>query len=378
MGDIRDGWRSIAATPIASILVILSLALGIGANIAVFSLLNAITFRPLPGRDPGGLYYIDYQYGGPYGTYGAWQHVRDRAVVGETLAWRQSFLNLSAGGPVDLVNGARVSGEFFDVLGVGVLTGRALNRADDRTGGGPDGPAAVISYRLWQERFGSARDTVGRTLSVDKASYTIAGVMPPPFVGIDVGFPADVIVPLGVSPASYVTMMARLRPGQTPEAATAELRAAVRDFREATRPPDESAQVRGYTERETWSVVPAAERYSFLKNRYQRPLYALMFVVALVLLIACANVATLLAVRVMSRQAELSVRLALGATRTRIARQLVTESLLLSTLGIAGGIAVAAWSGPLVVRQFSNEAFNIAVDLAPTGVSSASRRSRAC
>ena len=347
MNDIRDAWRSLCATPIVSVVVVLSLGLGIGANTAIFSLVNAVALKPVPGRDPGSLYHLSVNYGGPYGTYRVWQQIRDRRMFAETFAWSQAPFNLSPAGPAELVEGMRASGEIFDVLGVSAVLGRTFTTADDQTGGGPDGRAAVIGFRFWQRRFGGAAGAIGQPIVLDRVTYTIVGVAPPSFAGMETGFPVSVIVPLAASPTSSVRMLVRLLPGQTAEAATLALRAAAREFRDATRPAGETSEERIYTDREVWTVEPASARRTFVKGRYERPLYALMVLVALVLLIACTNIATLLSARVVSRRPELAVRVALGASRWQIARLLLAESVALSALGIAGGIVMAQWSGPL-------------------------------
>src|SRR3954447_6769923 len=267
----------------------------------------------------------------------------------------------------------------FDTLGVPAMLGRTFTEADDARGGGPDGPVAVISYSFWQRRFGGAADVLGKSLTLDKTPYTVVGVTSPDFFGPDVGRAFDVAVPIGTEPLFrgreswldqrstwWLTVMTRMKPGQSVDAATAAIRGVQPQIRDATMPPDwRPADAEKYL-REKFTLVPAGGGNSLLGRRYQRPLLTLLVVVGLVLLIASANIANLLLARATARRHELSVRIALGASRWRLARQLLAESLVLASSGAVAGMLIAMWASRLLVRQLSTPgASQVVLDLSP-------------
>ena len=385
MRDLRDAFRSLVATPVVSVVAMLSLALGIGANTAIFSILDSLMLRTLPVNEPERLVMIDRgSWTNPiWEAIAARQHLFDGAT-----AWSPTRFNLAAGGPTELVDGVWASGRFFEVLGTSAILGRTFAPDDDRRGGGPAGPVAVISYSFWQRRFGGGADVIGTPLMVERVSYTIVGVTPPEFFGAEVGRKFDVAIPIGTEPVvrgressldqrSYwwLNITLRLRPGQDVDAATTALRGLQPQIREATMPQDWPEQYKKTYLNEAFTLVPAATGSSGLRRRYQQPLTTIMVVVALVLLIACANIANLLLARANTRRHELSVRVALGASKVRIARQLLTESLLLSGVGALVGLLFATWGSRLLVRQLSSTTNTVFLDLGSTGGFWASRRS---
>jgi hypothetical protein len=265
------------------------------------------------------------------------------------------------------VDGAYVSGKVFDVLGVTAIRGRMITPADDG-GATPDGPVAVISNRLWRQRFAGADDVVGRRITVQRMPFTIVGVMPPGFFGPDVGRMTDVMVPFAAEPlirgpesrlesksSAWLQIMVRQKSGRGLEQTNAAIRAAQPQI------------IEGATwsrAREPLTLVPAATGNSALRRRFETPLFAMVVAVGLVLLVACANIASLFLARALARRRELIVRLALGSSRWRIARLLFIESLIVALTGAAVGLVFAKWGAALLVQQLSTWQATVSLDLA--------------
>ncbi len=379
MSDIRQALHSLRSTPVVSLVVTLSLALGIGANTAIFSLIESLVLRALPVREPQRLALVSSDPNGRINSYTnpIWEAIRERRqAFGGAFAWSTARFNLAQGGEAEFVDGIWASGAMFETLGVPAMLGRALTEEDDTRGGGPDGPVTVISYSFWQRRFGGGADALGTKLTIERIPFTIVGVMPPDFFGPDVGRLFDVAIPIGVEPLTrgnesaldqrswwWLEIMVRLKPGQSLQGATAALRGLQPQIREATIPQDWRPSDLAEYLKEPFSLVPAATGHSSLRRRYQRPLLTILVVVLLVLLIACANVANLLLARATARRHEWSLRLALGASRWRLVRQLLTESLLIAAAGAALGVLVGQWGSRLLVRQLSTQTSRVFLDL---------------
>lgn len=386
--DLRIALRVLRATPVISTVAILSLALGIGANTAIFSIADSVLLRPLPVERPEQLAVVLSQPPGTAVSTSAWsnpvwEQVRERRheLFETAFAYsaRISRFNLAPAGQADLVDGIWVSGDYFSGLGVPPILGRTFTSEDDQRGGGANGPVAVISYGLWQRRFGSATEVVGRSVTLDRVPFTIVGVMPEGFFGSDVGTRFDIAVPLGTESlmrgrdsyldrptTSWLAIMARLKDGQQPSQAQSALLALLAHIRDVTMPqglpPESQARYLSAPLR----VESAAIGTSNIRTRYRQPLLVLLAVVSLVLVIACANIANLQAARAVARRHEFSVRLALGASRWRLTRQLIVESLVLAGLGAVLGLILAQWMSGALIRlltTFANTVFiSIPVD----------------
>src|SRR5262245_49067432 len=379
MHDFRLAIRALKATPIVTAVAVLSLALGIGANTAIFSIVNSLLLRALPVKQPQQLALItnDPVRGITSWTNPIWEQIRQRRDLFDgAFAWSTPRFNLSAGGETQFVDGMWVSGGMFDTLGVPAMLGRTITEADDVRGGGADGPAAVISYGFWQRNYGGSADAIGRTLTIERVPYTIVGVTPADFFGPDVGRAFDVAIPIGTEPLIrgresaldqkwwwWLTVMVRLKPGQSIETANAALRGVQAQIREGSLPDGPPGAVANYL-KEKFTLVAAGTGNSELRRRYQRPLLTILVVVGLVLLIACANIANLLLARATARRHEWSVRLALGAARWRLARQLLAESLILAAAGAGLGVVIAQSGSQLLVRQLSTQTNTVFLDLA--------------
>jgi putative ABC transport system permease protein len=378
--DLRFAVRQLRQTPIVSAVALLSLALGIGANVAIFSLVNALMLKSLPVHEPDRLALLAFE--SPRGpntslTNPQWEYLRDHSNIfaGLTVTGGTRF-NLNAGGESRPISGMFVNGQYFNALGVTPVVGRTFSADDDRRGGGPDGPVAVISYGFWQREFGGDPSAVGRSIALDGHPFTVIGVTPRDFFGVQVGRDFDVAVPLGTEPIIrgaessldrrsnwWLYVIARLAPGQTFEQAQSRLRAFQPQLREATMPQDWRPQDQATYIQEPLILVPAATGISALRTRYSLPLYVLLGIVGLVLTIACANMANLLLAQSVARRRELAVRLSLGAGRWQLIRQLLVESVMLSMLGAGAGLVIAAWGSRALVSMLSTRTNLVALDL---------------
>jgi predicted permease len=376
----RDAYRSLRATPLVSSIAILSLTLGIGANTAIFSLLNTLLLKPLPVHAPSELTVVGDVGESRYFalSYPVWKEIRDRRVFDLAFAWATDRVNLSNTGQNEFAAAIWATGNVFDVLGVRAALGRTFDLRDDRRGGGAGGPVVVISHRFWQRRFHGAADVIGQRLNVERTSFTIVGVTPPSFFGLNVGEAFDLILPIETEPLlgrtprrldsptwTWLQVMARRGPGQTTQSLSAALVAAQPGIRQATMPDFDHAEDRDGYFGTAWVARDARGGVSRLRRQYGPALITLLWVVGLVLLVACANIATLMLGRSAARRYEFSVRLALGASPGSLVRQLLAESLVLSAIGATLGFAFAQWGSRLLVAQLSTWASAAVLDLSP-------------
>jgi predicted permease len=387
--DARLAARSWSRRPGFAAVAIVSVALAIGANTAVFTLVDQVLLRLLPVRDPQQLVQVTFegsQYGSGRGdgtelSYPLYTELRDHNDVFTGMFCRMAYgLHVGDGSRSERANGELVSGTYFPVLGVAAALGRTLTPEDDRTPGGH--PVAVLSHAYWSSRFAGDPSIVGRSIVVNGHSYTVVGVSQAGFEGIELGRPAQVFLPVAMKAQltpgwngldqrlmRWVRVFARLRPGVTREAAATALQPFFRarleadladpDFRSA---PD---SIRQRYRANRIVVNPGGQGRSRLRAEMTAPLWVLMGTAAGVLLIACANVANLLLAHGAARQREMAMRLALGASRLRLARQLLVESVLLALAGGLGGVVIAAFGAPLVLRFFADPAAPLPVSTSP-------------
>jgi len=375
--DVRLAARTLLRNRIVSAVALASLALGIGANTAMFSIVNGLLLRPLPVSEPGRLALVSGGLGPASGwPFVVWREIRDRSSAFDgAIAWSSLRFNLAQRGEMQPANGMYASGDYFSLLGIHPILGRTFTAADDVRGGGPDGPVAVIGYGFWQRHFGGAASAVGSTLTIERVAYTVIGVTPPEFFGTEVGRAFEVAVPIGTEPLIrrnsalddksnyWLTIAVRLQRSQSIESANAILRGAQPLIRAAATPPGLVPRFQAEILKDPFTLERAAGGVSPLRQRYERPLLALLVVVGIVLLIACANIANLQFARITARRHELSVRVAIGASRWRIARALLAESALLSVVGGAAGLAFASKASRLLLTQLSTTFNTVELDV---------------
>jgi predicted permease len=358
--DLRYAIRVLRRSPLFAGVAVLSLALGIGANAAIFTLINQLILQQLPVRHPEQLVLLTARgkhYGSNNGpnalSYPMYQDFRDRnQVFSGMFARHGATFSLTFEGRTELAAGELVSGNYFPVLGVGAALGRVFTASDDLVQGA--NPVAVLSYRYWKARFNGDRGVVGRRIVIDGYPFTIIGVSAPAFDGIAPGYSPQIRVPLTMNDVfseqfkqlndrrrRFIQVFGRLRPGVTMDQARASLQPLFHQIVNMEVRMPAFAKASNYSKSEflrMWmDTLPASKGRSQLREQFSKPLLALMAIVALVLLIACSNLANLLIARASSRQKEIALRLALGAGRSRLIRQLLVESVLLAASAASPG-----------------------------------------
>ena len=373
--DIRYGLKSLLKQPGFTAVAVLSIALGIGVNTTIFSFINAALFRPLPFPDSHHLVRLWDGNASSYPDYVAYRD--ERKVFSGLAAYSQRPMNLTVNGASERIYGEIVSGNYFDVLNVKPALGRGFLEEEDRTVG--THPVVVMSNGLWRRQFNSDPSIVGKDISLNSHSYTVIGIMAEKFAGATVISPPDLWVPMMMEPLvdpgsrsltspddGWLMMLGRLKPGADLAGAKTAVETIVsrlhQERRERNSGPEEpGGRVVTVVPARGLMVPPEGRASVFLV------ITVLMTVVSLVLLVACANVANMLLARAMKRRKEIAVRLALGAGRWRIVRQLLTESVLLSIVGGLAGLLLALWSTTLLLNllQQSFRENSVAPDLSP-------------
>ena len=380
--DLRYAFRSMRRSPGYTAVAALSLALAIGANTAIFSLVNVLMLRDLKVASPHELVEIGRLVNSSRGnfSYPIYERIRDRnTVLSGVFAMQSGTVQATIGEAARQPIGRFVSEDFFEVLGVSPAVGRTLAPDDHQAASAEGSTVTVIGYGLWQREFGSDPAILGKTLTIDKVPFSVVGVLPRTFQGLIAGRPDDFFIPMASEPRlrrqswlrsrdfNWLTIAGRLKPGASREAAKANLDLIFGRFLEdwASSVSDVDAQRRIRAHRLT--VDSARAGLSAPRREFSRPVLLLMGAVSLVLLIACANVVNLLLARGMARGREISLRLAIGASRGRLVRQLLTESAALGLIGGAAGFVLATWSTRFIAAFMADGDPTISFDIALDG-----------
>ncbi len=373
--DVRYAIRGFRRAPLFTVVAVISLAFGIGANTAIFSLLDQVLLRLLPVKDPEQLVLLTKRgsnYGSNWGmnaiSFPMYKDFRDNNQLFSGMFCRFPIpASLGYGNHTERVGVELVSGSYFQVLGVGPALGRTFTPDDDRI---PNGhPLAVLSYSFWQTRFASDSSIIGKTLVINGRNMTVIGVAQPGFDGVELGHTSKIFIPIMMKAQmtpfwdglkdrrmSWVNAFGRLKPGISRSQAEASLQPFMHSMLEMEVKEPAFRNASSYDRQQfvkgSIDVLPGSQGRSYLRQHLATPLWLLMGITGAVLLLACANIANLLLARATARQREVAIRLAIGAGRGRIIRQLLVESLLLSGFGAVVGLALAFWADRLLLAAY--------------------------
>ncbi len=385
--DVRYAVRMLRNNPGFTAVGVLTLALGIGANTAIFQLLDSIRLTALPLKNPDQLAEVriiqphgrtgDFSTPHPNLTYPQWAQIQaQQQGFSGVFAWAQGRFNIAPSGETHYVDGLYVSGDFFRVLGVQPILGRLLTVEDDQRGCGS--PGVVLSNAFWRREYGGESSAIGQTIIIEHHPFEIIGVTPASFYGLEVGKQFDVAVPICADPLIrgeearvdvphewWLSVMGRLKPGWTIERASAQLAAVSPQIFEATAITKFGAEEEKHYLTYHLGVLPAGTGVSDMRKDYETPLDLLLAIAGFVLLIACTNLASLMLARASSREREIAIRLALGASRARLIRQLMAESFLVAAAGAGLGLVLSHSLGRFLVSLISTQQDRAFLDLAP-------------
>lgn len=387
--DLKYGLRQLRLNPGFAVAAILSLALGIGANTAIFTLVDQIIVRLLPVRDPKELVQLRVE-GGRFGSnsgdgthtfsYPTYVALRDQNDVFSGLTGQRiEDASLVGDDQTEMVSVGLVAGNYFEVLGVQPHLGRLFDVQDDKTRNG--NPVAVLQYNFWRNRLAGNREIIGSTIRLNGSPFEVVGVGAPEFEGTDVGLPTQIWVPVTMKPAitptwdaldderyAWFYLIGRLKPGVTIEQAQAAMRVLYRQRQEEElkgsffqKHPESSESFL----QQTFKLIPAGRGQSYLRLQYQTPLMILQWLVGALLLIACTNVANLLLARAASRQREVAIRVALGASRGQLIRQLLVENAVLALAGGTAGLLLSSWMTGGLIRILPFDPANLSLSSSP-------------
>jgi predicted permease len=371
--DLRYAFRTLRRSPVFLAVAVLSLALGIGANSAIFSLIDAVMLRTMPVQEPERLVQFEMIRNGNQGVMASYQlfeyfRQHSRSFSDIFVEHNAARPEIAFQGVEERVNAELVSGSYYSVLGLEPAAGRLISPSDDRVPGAS--PVAVVSYHYWKRRFALDPSVIGKSFTLNRSVFTIIGVTPREFFGTIAGRDPDATFPLsmarevtGDDPWRHMTnyfgynflrLMSRLKPGVSVEQAQGEIRGLFESLLREEAGKTGDAQDKNDILHQEFRLLPAATGFNNLRLNFSEPLRVLMCIVALVLLLACANLSSLLLARAAGRQREISVRRAVGATSDRLARQFLTESLLLALLGGTVGLLLGRWLSSALVTMMAN------------------------
>ena len=392
--DIAYAFRQMRQSPVFTLTAMITLALGIGATTAIFSLIHTVMLKSLPVVDPSRLYRIGdgndcCVEGSPQDNWGMYSYPFYELMKKNTPEFEELAAFQAGGGSISTrrsesdriarpLRGEFVSGNYFDTFGLGAFAGRTILPSDDQPSASP---VAMLSYRAWQQQYGSDPKVVGSNFILNGHPFTIIGITPPGFFGETLrSDPPDLWIPINQETIfsgansflhhfqAWLRVIGRLRPGATPNAVPGRMTALIRQWlvNDSGMPPEWMAGIKAGLPKQVIKVVPAGTGVGAMKADYGDNLRILLGVCCLVLLIACANIANLLLARGASRRAQTSIRLALGASRSRLIRQSLTESIVLSVLGGVAGLVVAYLGVKLMVALTFHGAKFVPIDATPS------------